>query len=58
MAEKYINDEPILKEHEKIEMFSEIPSTDSEEESLEIRRLRYWITNKLLKNDFESKAES
>lgn len=41
MSSKYINDEPILKESEKIEMFSEIPTTDSEEESLEIRRLRY-----------------
>lgn len=41
MSEKYINDEPILKESEKIEMFSEIPTTDSEEESLEIRRLRF-----------------
>ncbi|XP_031847043.1 SET domain containing 1 [Nomia melanderi] len=41
MSAKYINDEPILKESEKIEMFSEIPTTDSEEESLEIRRLRY-----------------
>ncbi|CAL1675357.1 unnamed protein product [Lasius platythorax] len=41
MSAKYINDEPILKENEKIEMFSEIPTTDSEEESLEIRRLRY-----------------
>jgi len=40
MSTKYINDEPILKENEKIEMFSEIPTTDSEEESLEIRRLR------------------
>lgn len=40
MSAKYINDEPILKESEKIEMFSEIPTTDSEEESLEIRRLR------------------
>lgn len=43
MSEKYINDEPILKESEKIEMFSEIPTTDSEEESLEIRRLRLVI---------------
>ena len=41
MSNKYINDEPILRESEKIEMFSEIPTTDSEEESLEIRRLRY-----------------
>ncbi|XP_035740533.1 histone-lysine N-methyltransferase SETD1-like [Vespa mandarinia] len=41
MSAKYINDEPILKESEKIEMFSEIPTTDSEEESLEIRRLRF-----------------
>lgn len=41
MSAKYITDEPILKESEKIEMFSEIPTTDSEEESLEIRRLRY-----------------
>lgn len=41
MSSKYINDEPILKESEKIEMFSEIPTTDSEEESLEIRRLRF-----------------
>lgn len=40
MSAKYINNEPILKENEKIEMFSEIPTTDSEEESLEIRRLR------------------
>jgi len=40
MSTKYINDEPILKDNEKIEMFSEIPTTDSEEESLEIRRLR------------------
>ena len=40
MSSKYINNEPILKESEKIEMFSEIPTTDSEEESLEIRRLR------------------
>lgn len=40
MSTKYINNEPILKESEKIEMFSEIPTTDSEEESLEIRRLR------------------
>lgn len=44
MSSKYINDEPILKENEKIEMFSEIPTTDSEEESLEIRRLRSVIT--------------
>lgn len=43
MSGKYINDEPILKESEKIEMFSEIPTTDSEEESLEIRRLRLVI---------------
>ena len=41
MSAKYINDEPILKDSEKIEMFSEIPTTDSEEESLEIRRLRF-----------------
>ncbi|XP_023288226.1 histone-lysine N-methyltransferase SETD1A isoform X2 [Orussus abietinus] len=41
LSAKYINDEPILKESEKIEMFSEIPTTDSEEESLEIRRLRF-----------------
>lgn len=41
MSTRYINNEPILKEDEKIEMFSEIPTTDSEEESLEIRRLRY-----------------
>lgn len=40
MSAKYITDEPILKDNEKIEMFSEIPTTDSEEESLEIRRLR------------------
>lgn len=40
MSARYINDEPILKDNEKIEMFSEIPTTDSEEESLEIRRLR------------------
>jgi len=40
MSAKYINNEPILKDNEKIEMFSEIPTTDSEEESLEIRRLR------------------
>lgn len=40
LSSKYINDEPILKESEKIDMFSEIPTTDSEEESLEIRRLR------------------
>lgn len=40
MSAKYIDDEPILKESEKIDMFSEIPTTDSEEESLEIRRLR------------------
>lgn len=44
MSTKYINDEPILKENEKIEMFSEIPTTDSEEESLEIRRLRLVIS--------------
>lgn len=43
MSSKYINDEPILKESEKIDMFSEIPTTDSEEESLEIRRLRLAI---------------
>lgn len=43
MSAKYINDEPILKENEKIEMFSEIPTTDSEEESLEIRRLRFVV---------------
>lgn len=54
MSAKYINDEPILKESEKIEMFSEIPTTDSEEESLEIRRLRlvtteiYFIQNKAI----------
>ncbi|XP_011150293.1 histone-lysine N-methyltransferase SETD1 [Harpegnathos saltator] len=41
MSAKYIDNEPILKESEKIEMFSEFPTTDSEEESLEIRRLRY-----------------
>ncbi|XP_033216334.1 histone-lysine N-methyltransferase SETD1 isoform X2 [Belonocnema kinseyi] len=41
MSNKYINDEPILQDSEKIEMFSEVPSTDSEEESLEVRRLRY-----------------
>ena len=46
MSAKYINDEPILKESEKIEMFSEIPTTDSEEESLEIRRLRFVNLNK------------
>lgn len=40
MSARYINNEPILKDNEKIEMFSEIPTTDSEEESLEIRRLR------------------
>lgn len=40
MSTRYINDDPILKDNEKIEMFSEIPTTDSEEESLEIRRLR------------------
>lgn len=42
LSSKYINDTPILKESEKIEIsFSEIPTTDSEEESLEIRRLRF-----------------
>lgn len=46
MSAKYINNEPILKENEKIEMFSEIPTTDSEEESLEIRRLRYVYNNR------------
>lgn len=41
MSDRYINDEPILKESEKIEMFSEIPTSESEEEeSLEVRRLR------------------
>jgi len=40
MSARYINNDPILKDNEKIEMFSEIPTTDSEEESLEIRRLR------------------
>lgn len=39
MSDRYITNEPILKDSEKIEMFSEIP-TDSEEESLEIRRMR------------------
>jgi hypothetical protein len=38
MSDRYINDEPILKESEKIEMFREIPTDDSEEENLEIRR--------------------
>ncbi|XP_046740317.1 histone-lysine N-methyltransferase SETD1 isoform X2 [Diprion similis] len=41
LSDKYINNEPILKESEKIDMFSEIPTTDSEEESLEIRRIRF-----------------
>lgn len=40
LSDKYINNEPLLKDSEKIEMFSEIPTTDSEEESLEIRRIR------------------
>lgn len=40
MPDKYITGEPILKESEKIEIFREIPPTDSEEESLEIRRMR------------------
>ncbi|KAG5341184.1 SET1 methyltransferase, partial [Acromyrmex charruanus] len=50
MSAKYINDEPILKDNEKIEMFSEIPTTDSEEESLEIRRLRYQAETELRLN--------
>ncbi|KAK0095871.1 hypothetical protein PV326_007174 [Microctonus aethiopoides] len=50
LSSKYINDEPILKESEKIEMFSEIPTTDSEEESLEIRRLRYRAESELRLN--------
>ncbi|XP_024939725.1 histone-lysine N-methyltransferase SETD1 [Cephus cinctus] len=50
MSTKYINDEPILKESEKIEMFSEIPTTDSEEESLEIRRLRFQAESDLRLN--------
>ncbi|XP_034176391.2 SET domain containing 1 [Osmia lignaria lignaria] len=54
MSEKYINDEPILKESEKIEMFSEIPTTDSEEESLEIRRLRYQAEAELRLNGQQS----
>ncbi|KAG7187904.1 hypothetical protein KM043_013872 [Ampulex compressa] len=49
---KYINDEPLLKE--KIEMFSEIPTTDSEEESLEIRRLRYQAESDLRLNGHRS----
>lgn len=54
MSSKYINDEPILKESEKIEMFSEIPTTDSEEESLEIRRLRYQAEAELRMNGQQS----
>nr|XP_012153816.1 PREDICTED: histone-lysine N-methyltransferase SETD1 isoform X2 [Megachile rotundata] len=54
MSAKYINDEPILKESEKIEMFSEIPTTDSEEESLEIRRLRYQAETELRLNGQQS----
>ncbi|XP_018397619.1 PREDICTED: histone-lysine N-methyltransferase SETD1 [Cyphomyrmex costatus] len=50
MSAKYISDEPILKDNEKIEMFSEIPTTDSEEESLEIRRLRYQAETELRLN--------
>ncbi|XP_034934332.1 histone-lysine N-methyltransferase SETD1A-like [Chelonus insularis] len=50
MSSKYINNEPILKESEKIEMFSEIPTSDSEEESLEIRRLRYQAETELRLN--------
>ena len=41
MSDRYIDDVPILTESEKIEMFSEIPTTDSEEESLEVKRLKY-----------------
>lgn len=53
MSAKYITDEPILKESEKIEMFSEIPTTDSEEESLEIRRLRFVQSCDLYVNTIE-----
>lgn len=42
LSDKYITNEPLLKESEKIEMFSEIPTTDSEEEeSLLAKRRRY-----------------
>ncbi|XP_003399301.1 histone-lysine N-methyltransferase SETD1 [Bombus terrestris] len=58
MSAKYINDEPILKESEKIEMFSEIPTTDSEEESLEIRRLRYQAEADLRLNGQQSPKNS
>ncbi|XP_012350033.1 histone-lysine N-methyltransferase SETD1 isoform X2 [Apis florea] len=58
MSAKYINDEPILKESEKIEMFSEIPTTDSEEESLEIRRLRYQAEADLRLNSQHSPKNS
>ncbi|CAK9833089.1 Histone-lysine N-methyltransferase SETD1 [Anthophora retusa] len=58
MTAKYINDEPILKESEKIEMFSEIPTTDSEEESLEIRRLRYQAEADLRLNGQQSPKNS
>lgn len=58
MSGKYINDEPILKESEKIEMFSEIPTTDSEEESLEIRRLRYQAEADLRLNGQQSPRHS
>ncbi|XP_076749548.1 SET domain containing 1 isoform X1 [Xylocopa sonorina] len=58
MSDKYINDEPILKESEKIEMFSEIPTTDSEEESLEIRRLRYQAEADLRLNGQQSPKNS
>ena len=40
MSDRYINNEPLLKESEKIEMFSEVPTSDSDEESLEVKRLR------------------
>lgn len=50
LSDKYINDEPILKESEKIDMFSEIPTTDSEEESLEIRRIRFQAESDLRLN--------
>ncbi|KAH0558197.1 histone-lysine N-methyltransferase SETD1 [Cotesia glomerata] len=59
MSKKYINSEPILKEDEKIEMFSEIPSTDSEEEeSLAIRRLRYQAESELKMNGQRSPSTS
>lgn len=42
MSQRFITTEPILKESEKMEIFSEVPAV-SEEESLEIRRIRWVI---------------